>query len=200
MTREDHLKFCKICIHQKFDYNQGIICSLTQAPADFDPSCETFVEDTALRQRMEKKVISNAVQDNLAEGGLRFANYIIDLIVLLGLGFGIGIILGVVLLAVSPESLSILEEDSWIMNRIFGFFVGMLYYGMVEGLSGRTVGKLITNTKVVTEDGEKPDFGTILIRSVCRFIPFEAFSFLGTNAIGWHDSLSKTRVVKINKK
>jgi uncharacterized RDD family membrane protein YckC len=64
-------------------------------------------------------------------------------------------------------------------------------------LFARTVGKFITQTIVVDEHGEKPHHETILIRSLCRLIPFNPFSvlFLGR---GWHDSISKTYVV--NKK
>jgi len=45
-------------------------------------------------------------------------------------------------------------------------------------------------------DGNKPSFGLILGRSLSRIIPFDALSFLGANAIGWHDTISKTRVIK----
>ena len=39
-------------------------------------------------------------------------------------------------------------------------------------------------------------FNDILVRTFCRYIPFEAFTFLGNKSpIGWHDKLSKTIVV-----
>ncbi|HEY6914196.1 MAG TPA: RDD family protein, partial [Paludibacter sp.] len=62
---------------------------------------------------------------------------------------------------------------------------------------GRSLGKIITKTKVITVDGDKPDFKTFLIRALCRFIPLESFSFLGSTDSGWHDSISRTRVVRI---
>lgn len=44
-------------------------------------------------------------------------------------------------------------------------------------------------------DGTKPTTKTVLIRSVCRLIPFEAFSFFeNKNPIGWHDRFSHTVV------
>ena len=52
---------------------------------------------------------------------------------------------------------------------------------------------------VVLEDGTKPTTSDIVIRSLCRFIPFEAFSFLGDEGRGWHDSLSDTYVVDVEK-
>jgi len=44
MTREERLVFCKQCEHQKMDLQQGIICSLTSAPAAFEGNCDDFVE------------------------------------------------------------------------------------------------------------------------------------------------------------
>lgn len=76
-----------------------------------------------------------------------------------------------------------------------GVLVG--YYTVMEGVFGVTIGKLITRTKVVTEDGSKPGFGMALGRSLCRMIPFEAFSFLGRESRGWHDSITKSYVVKM---
>ena len=64
----------------------------------------------------------------------------------------------------------------------------ILYYMITEGLSGRSLGKLITKTKVINMENEKPSFINILGRTMCRFIPFEAFSFLGDGK-GWHDSI-----------
>ena len=71
----------------------------------------------------------------------------------------------------------------------------LLYYIAMEGIFGRTVGKYLTNSFVVDEDGDKPSFVKIIIRSLCRLIPLEALSFLVSDAVGWHDKLSKTRVV-----
>ncbi|MBS3914387.1 MAG: RDD family protein [Bacteroidetes bacterium] len=52
------------------------------------------------------------------------------------------------------------------------YFLSMavLYYALPEDLWGKTLGKLFTKTHVVTWDGEKPGFGVILVRSICRFI------------------------------
>jgi uncharacterized RDD family membrane protein YckC len=78
----------------------------------------------------------------------------------------------------------------------FGFIIMSGYYIFFEGIFGQSLGKMITGTFVVTEDGEKPNLERIMTRTLCRFIPFDTFSFLGANAIGWHDSISKTMVVK----
>lgn len=46
---------------------------------------------------------------------------------------------------------------------------------------GRSIGKFITGTQVVTLDGETPTANVFLKRSFCRIIPLNAFSFFGEN-------------------
>jgi uncharacterized RDD family membrane protein YckC/type II secretory pathway pseudopilin PulG len=78
----------------------------------------------------------------------------------------------------------------------FAVVVYLGYYLIFESIWQRTPGKWITKTKVVDREGNKPSFLRIVGRSLARFIPFEAFSFLVSSyPMGWHDSLSKTLVV-----
>ena len=70
-----------------------------------------------------------------------------------------------------------------------------IYYVLLEGLTGCTIGKLLTGTKVVDEDGNPPSLGRILLRTLARLIPLEFLSFLGTPPRGRHDSLSGTYVI-----
>lgn len=87
---------------------------------------------------------------------------------------------------------------------VFQMLIGMLtvvvslaYYVGMEAAFRRTLGKFLTGTMVVTEDGRRPKLEHILVRSLVRLIPFEAFSFFGQRQpIGWHDRWSKTLVVK----
>jgi len=72
--------------------------------------------------------------------------------------------------------------------------VNTVYYAITEILFSKSLGKLITRTHVVDSEGEKPGFLSIIIRSLCRNLPFEFVSFL-IFPLGWHDQLSKTRVV-----
>ena len=48
MNRSQHLEFCKKCLHQKMDYQQGIVCSLTQRQADFENECNDFKIDESI--------------------------------------------------------------------------------------------------------------------------------------------------------
>ncbi|WP_282124659.1 RDD family protein [Algibacter mikhailovii] len=197
MTREERLRYGKTCKNQKFDMSQGIICSLTNQPADFRVNCSTYFEDSELKQKEDYIKAEKEILNKTASQGKRFANYLIDLVFLMIFSFIFGAILGIVLAIISPSSLSIFEENNKLIDYLFGFITGMIYYSILETTTGKTIAKFITKTKVVNEAGEKPDFGTILIRSLSWFIPFEAFSFLGSVNSGWHDKLSKTRVIQI---
>src|SRR5690606_21846162 len=83
-----------------------------------------------------------------------------------------------------------------LQGQLIFVVISIFYYSFTEGLFGRSLGKFITGTVVVDENGEKPSFSVIFKRTLCRLIPFDGFSFLGSR--GWHDSISDTFVV--NKK
>ena len=65
----------------------------------------------------------------------------------------------------------------------------------MEVIFQKTLSKFITKTKVVRLDGSKPTKSNILIRTFCRLIPFEIFSFLFPKKGCFHDRLSNTMVV-----
>jgi len=137
-------------------------------------------------------------QEKLIEAGKerRLANYLIDLFCIYIFGYLIGGLLGS--FADIPFVFSFIE---WISNAgsvgeyILGFALMLIYYPFFEYMFGFTPGKIVTRTKVVTERGNKPGFINILGRTCCRFIPFDALSFLASSTGKWHDSISKTKVV-----
>jgi uncharacterized RDD family membrane protein YckC len=138
----------------------------------------------------------------IASQGKRFLNLIIDNIAIQLVSLVAGFFLGIVfvLARMSPEGgLSPQDETQLeIYGYVVGLFVSLAYFIFTEAAFQRTPGKLLTGTLVVTEDGGRPTLGQIVGRSFARFIPFEAFSFLGSNEpVGWHDSLSKTRVISL---
>lgn len=198
MTRDAQLQFCKVCVNHKKDLTLGIICGLSGGLADFEDQCSDFHKDRSLKARASGSTWSKGIDMQVASQGQRFANYIIDFICLLIFIVVFSFVLGIILALVAPSTLHVFEEGNTLLEYGIGFFVGTIYYSMLEGISGQSIGKAITRTKVVTETGEKPDFGTILLRSMCRYIPFDAFSFLGSDSIGWHDSISKTMVVPVD--
>lgn len=139
----------------------------------------------------------------LASKSLRFANYIIDRIIFYAMFAVVGVLLIVIGELVGSDSIiefiEGLEDINPLIDRLITMIIFIVFYMILEGLTQRTIGKLITKTKVVLEDGRKPSPETIVIRSLCRMIPFDAFSFLGNPSRGWHDTLSKTYVVDIRK-
>ncbi len=128
------------------------------------------------------------IDSRLASGGKRFANSLIDVIFLYVIIFAVSLTLAF------AGNLSEKDMDGIGFNVMFIAFY-ILYFTLFELSTGKTIGKFITKTHVVKEDGEKLDFKTAFIRSLCRLIPFDAFSYLGGKALGWHDTLSKTRVI-----
>jgi uncharacterized RDD family membrane protein YckC len=136
--------------------------------------------------------------DMLATPNKRFANFFIDsllcYLLVLGATFGGNLLYD----KYGFEGLAVGKPD--IQNLRFSLLhtaITIIYYGLFESLTQRTPAKFITNTKVVLRDGTRPDNITILLRSLCRQIPFEALSFLGRYGIGWHDSFTKTLVVDV---
>ena len=198
MTRQQHLQFCKVCTHRKKDLNLGIVCGLTDRIAVFEDECTTFEENLAFKQRATQNNVAHSVRDKVADKGKRFTNYFIDQLFVIGFGLLLGALLGLALAVLAPEHLGVFQEDNRLLDYGLGILITLLYYSFFEGFTGRSLGKFFTKTKVVTEQGKRPDFGTIFVRSLCRNIPFNAVSFLSSNAIGWHDQLSKTRVVEMD--
>ena len=75
----------------------------------------------------------------------------------------------------------------------------LVYYAGFEGTIGRTPGKLVFGTRVVTRTGGEPSFGQAIGRTLSRFIPFEPLSVLFSvdgEAVGWHDSIARTKVIR----
>jgi uncharacterized RDD family membrane protein YckC len=135
--------------------------------------------------------------DLMASRGHRFLNYIIDVVIIYILIFGVSIIIA--LIANYLEATSFLE---WLQNingleeYLIYFIIMIPYFTLMESIFSKSVGKFITKTMVVLEDGSKPESGTILRRTLCRIIPFDGLSFLGTPSRGWHDSITDTYVVR----
>jgi uncharacterized RDD family membrane protein YckC len=91
---------------------------------------------------------------------------------------------------------NIIGEGPAINNTAYLLFFYFVYNFLFELLFGRTIGKFLTGTKVVDNDLKKPTIKSLLIRNLCRLIPFDAFSYLIFEN-GWHDSISKTTIVNI---
>jgi len=83
-------------------------------------------------------------------------------------------------------------------GRGFLTVIWYLVYLLLEGAAGgRTIGKMITGSKTIKNDGGNLYWNDALLRSLSRIVPFEAISAFGANP--WHDTRTQTKVEK-NKK
>lgn len=193
MLREDQLKFCRVCTLQSFDPEKGIICSLTGSPANFEQSCTSYSEDEVLKVKYQSSRETKVLANKTISSGKRFLNFLLDMLFLYIMAIILGVIVGI---ASYFLSVTLLDPDpGFLKSYLIGFIVIFIYYAFWEILTGRTPAKYITRCKVVDENGNKPSPGRILLRTLCRFLPFEAFSFLGAPDEGWHDKISKTLVI-----
>ena len=128
----------------------------------------------------------------IATTGQRFLNMVIDTCGYLLLS----VVVGVVLALLGFEQL--IEESN---DYVLGFVITSLYFIPQEAIWGRSLGKLITGTRVVNSVGERPSLGQVIGRTLIRIVPFEAFSFLGGGGHprGWHDKWSDTKVISLRK-
>ncbi len=135
--------------------------------------------------------------DLLASQGQRFLNFGIDVliqyVIILGMGTTIELIADITNNYALSDWLESMSRSELLFYVVFTVF---FYYYLTEVYFSRTFAKYFTKTIVVTNEGLKPHYKMILIRTLCRFIPFEAFSFLSESLRGWHDRFSGTYVVK----
>ena len=94
----------------------------------------------------------------------------------------------------------VLNED-WnvtkflILYQIFGMFIYLFYWYILERCFHTTLGKKLLKLKVIDEGN-----GNYFIRSACKFLPLDIISFLFTkNKRFWHDNFSHTTVVEVEK-
>lgn len=134
-----------------------------------------------------------------ASNGKRFLNYLMDRVAIFGFAIVFGAAVGVLeQFGIVTGWLDWLNGVSRLEDILFTAVLSLVYYISLESMFGRTLGKLVTGTKVITVEGTKPRFLQVVGRSLARIVPFEPFSFLGDG--GWHDRWSDTRVVDLRDK
>lgn len=131
-----------------------------------------------------------------ANTGRRFANLLIDMVFAYLVVFGI-VLVAVILIPGLGDYIN--ENDDTVsfslMDRLLTIVVVLLTYTVMEGATkGHTLGKLLTGTVAVREDGSPITWKDALIRSLIRLVPFEMLS--GLSGYPWHDKWSKTCVVR----
>lgn len=132
-----------------------------------------------------------------ASMGKRFLNYLIDVIVFYVLVIALGIIMAIIW----PDFLSYnnsTDIGTSILMRIVYMALFGLYMSAMEAIfKGRSVGKFITGTKAVYEDGSNISLETAFQRGMSRVVPFEPFSAFGEPPYPWHDKWTNTYVIDL---
>ncbi|PHR93036.1 MAG: hypothetical protein COA80_13990 [Leeuwenhoekiella sp.] len=128
------------------------------------------------------------IQDYVSSSTMRFVNFLIDFVVYIVL-----VLAG----SLSLDSFFVTTDSDLIIGigYFMMFVIFMAYYGLSEFYFQKTAGKYVTKTIVVTKNGEKPNAATIIIRTLCRLIPFDRLSFLIVKD-GFHDRFSNTTVIR----
>ncbi|MGO4911740.1 RDD family protein [Leeuwenhoekiella sp. W20_SRS_FM14] len=136
----------------------------------------------------QQNIAVQEIQSYVTNSGVRFLNFTIDFVVFILLILAGTFILDAVFSTSNKELL---------LSIGYGmvFILFLVYYGVSEYFFQKTLGKYFTKTKVVNLDGSKPGALAILIRTLCRLIPFDRLSFLLFKK-GFHDKLSHTQVIK----
>lgn len=117
----------------------------------------------------------------------RFINLIVD-----------GILINIItsLLAVVGIRYLLGEYGYWTSWMINWLVIPFAYYFITELTWSKSPAKFLTKTHVVTDKGFKLTASQLAIRTILRWIPFEAFSFLFAHRpVGWHDRFAHTKVV-----
>ncbi len=147
------------------------------------------------KERQVKLAFTNISGESIAEFnptiiGIRFANRLIDLLIILLLVYNfIAFNTDYFTSEISrqftnPITLTLLE------------LVALIYYYLfMEVIFKTTAGKCATNTIIVNSNAETASIAQLIGRTFCRLIPFEPFSFFANNGRGWHDSITNTYVV-----
>lgn len=136
------------------------------------------------KQKVEK------VERKTVPSKIRFFNFVIDFIIIL-------ILYGLIIPNLETF-LSLTNSTSRAIYRLSTLIIFVaFYYIILEHKYQKSIGKMVTKTKVVNQEGEKAEFEKIVNRTFCRFIPFDRFSFFFTKN-GFHDAISGTKVIKDN--
>lgn len=83
-------------------------------------------------------------------------------------------------------------------------FIALLYFVLLHGSLGQTLGKMLMGLSVVSADGGKITVGVAFLRAIgflLAALPFGAgllWVLADHQGRGWHDYLAVTRVIRVN--
>ena len=150
---------------------------------------------------MEQESLLTDLETRLvrASTGQRFVNYLIDLIIY-------DVVVRFVIDPLVASGNYFIYSQFYnttvliLINQVFFFVLYTSYMFLLETIfKGRSIGKFVTGTRAVNEDGSYISTKTALLRSLCRIVPFEPLSALGSLPRPWHDRWTHTYVVDEKK-
>ncbi len=151
--------------------------------------------------------LNSVIQYEPASQGQRFLNWLIDILFMrFALSQATGYLFAYLMLAIAPDFLAELayEIDGertwrfWVASLVLGYINYLIYYTICEkAFKGYTLGKLITGTRAIRDDGQELTFKDAILRTLSRMVPFEVLSGFGNRP--WHDSWTNTSVVKVRR-
>jgi uncharacterized RDD family membrane protein YckC len=130
----------------------------------------------------------------------RFFNLFIDSIVMnWGLGFVTAYVAVYTTLMINPDFRIDESADGQLNMLLYWWILSiinyLIYYTICEkAFKGYTLGKLLTGTRAIRQDGTELTLRDVLLRTLSRLVPFEAFSGFGERP--WHDEWTKTTVIR----
>lgn len=188
MSQRSDDDLIKIVTAERDKYN---LTALEAADSEIKKRAIDTSKFEEIQQKTTKeRVAKDIVDSNLAGSGARFLNHIIDSIIWI---IATTIIITILDLAFGDIITPVLPLISLFL-LLATFFA---YYAILEIKFQKTIGKFITKTKVVKVNGDEPEESDIIMRTLCRLVPFDRITFLFMQN-GIHDTLSKTKVVKDN--
>jgi uncharacterized RDD family membrane protein YckC len=143
------------------------------------------------------------VQYEYASTGQRFLNFLVDnLLMRFALSWATTYLVSYILVHLFFDFyVRMVAEQGfrfYFVVYLIAIFNYVIYYTFCEKVfNGYTLGKLITGTRAIQEDGSDLTIGKAFLRSFSRMVPFEAFS--GFSGHPWHDTWTHTMVVKARK-
>lgn len=133
----------------------------------------------------------------LVNPGVRLGYFLVDLVLFYIIFVAVAVLFFVLVELTSTYHILKLVDSNFFGWTIF-YGIYFLYYALGEYFFGGTLAKLIFGYRVIDSQAQKISFGKALLRSIIRFVPFEALSCIGER--GWHDTWTNTYVVRKKEK
>ena len=151
--------------------------------AEFCQNCGAKLELSGQRANLDetddlKSIESQKMQ--LASLSSRIGAYLIDMVIYLILCFGIGFVIGIIL--INTENTQLISGGTTVLlNYSFSFIVLFAYFIILEGplVKGRTIGKRALNLRVVKKDQSTIGYGASFVRNILRLIDGLFFYIIG---------------------